>query len=55
MTTGTVRFHRVRRAPRERIYRAFLDAGAMAKWLPLCGFNGERFDAYLARKTPWDS
>ena len=34
MTTTTVRLHRVLRAPAERIYRAFLDADAMAKWLP---------------------
>ena len=35
---GTVRLHRVLRAPAERIYRAFLDPGAMAKWLPPNGF-----------------
>lgn len=40
MTTGTVRFHRVVRAPPERVYRAFLDADAMAKWLPPDGFTG---------------
>lgn len=40
MATGTVRFHRVIRAPAERIYRAFLDADAMAKWLPPNGFTG---------------
>jgi uncharacterized protein YndB with AHSA1/START domain len=39
MTTGTVRLHRVLRAPAERIYRAFLDADAMAKWLPPYGFT----------------
>jgi uncharacterized protein YndB with AHSA1/START domain len=39
-TTGTVRFHRVLRAPRERVYRAFLDPGAMCKWLPPHGFTG---------------
>ena len=38
---GTVRFHRVLRAPAERIYRAFLDADAMAKWLPPNGFTGK--------------
>ncbi len=38
--TGTVRFHRVLTAPPERIYRAFLDADAMAKWLPPHGFTG---------------
>jgi uncharacterized protein YndB with AHSA1/START domain len=40
MATGTVRLHRVLRAPPERIYRAFLEAAAMAKWLPPNGFTG---------------
>lgn len=39
--TGTVRLHRVLRAPAERIYRAFLDPGAMVKWLPPYGFTGK--------------
>jgi uncharacterized protein YndB with AHSA1/START domain len=39
--TGTVRLHRVLRAPPERIYRAFLDPDAMAKWLPPHGFTGK--------------
>lgn len=39
MATGTVRLHRVLRANPERIYRAFLDADAMAKWLPPYGFT----------------
>src|SRR5215208_1552994 len=38
--TGTVRFHRVLKAPPERVYRAFLNADAMAKWLPPNGFTG---------------
>ncbi len=38
---GTVRLHRVLQAPPERIYRAFLDADAMAKWLPPHGFTGK--------------
>lgn len=38
---GTVQFHRVLRAPRERVYRAFLDADARAKWLPPNGFTGK--------------
>jgi uncharacterized protein YndB with AHSA1/START domain len=38
---GTVRLHRVLRAPAERIYRAFLDPDAMAKWLPPNGFTGK--------------
>jgi len=41
MSTGTVRLHRVLRATPERIYRAFLDADAMAKWLPPNGFTGK--------------
>jgi uncharacterized protein YndB with AHSA1/START domain len=40
MSTGTVRFHRVLKAPPERIYRAFLDPDAMAKFLPPHGFTG---------------
>lgn len=39
--TGTVRLHRVLRAPAERVYRAFLDPEAMAKWLPPHGFTGK--------------
>ncbi len=39
MTTGTVRLHRVLRATPERVYRAFLDPDAMAKWLPPHGFT----------------
>ena len=39
--TGTVRLHRVLRAPPERVYRAFLDADAKAKWLPPNGFVGK--------------
>jgi len=39
MATGTVKFHRVLRADPERVYRAFLDADAMAKWLPPYGFT----------------
>ena len=39
MPIGTVRLHRVLRAKPERIYRAFLDADAMAKWLPPYGFT----------------
>jgi uncharacterized protein YndB with AHSA1/START domain len=41
MSTGTVRLHRVLRAKPERVYRAFLDPDAMAKWLPLNGFTGK--------------
>ena len=38
---STVQLHRVIRATPERIYRAFLDADAMAKWLPPNGFTGK--------------
>jgi uncharacterized protein YndB with AHSA1/START domain len=40
-TTGTVRLHRVLRAPAARIYKAFLDPEAMVKWLPPHGFTGK--------------
>ncbi|KIF81373.1 SRPBCC family protein [Noviherbaspirillum autotrophicum] len=39
MSTGTVRLHRVLRASPERVYQAFLNAEAMAKWLPPYGFT----------------
>lgn len=39
--TNTIRLHRVLRATPERVYRAFLDADAMAKWLPPNGFTGK--------------
>jgi len=41
MSTNTIRLHRVIRATPEKIYRAFLDADAMAKWLPPNGFTGK--------------
>ena len=41
MSTGTVRLHRVLKAPPERVYRAFLDPDAIAKWLPPHGFTGK--------------
>ena len=41
MSTGTVRLHRVLKAPPERVYRAFLDPDAMVKWLPPHGFTGK--------------
>jgi uncharacterized protein YndB with AHSA1/START domain len=40
MPGNTIRLHRVLRAPPERIYRAFLDADAMVRWLPPNGFTG---------------
>ena len=41
MPANTIRLHRVLRATPERVYRAFLDADAMAKWLPPHGFTGK--------------
>ena len=41
MTTNTIRLHRVLRATPERVYRAFLDPDAKAKWLPPHGFTGK--------------
>jgi uncharacterized protein YndB with AHSA1/START domain len=38
---GTVKLHRVLRTKPERVYKAFLDADAMAKWLPPNGFTGK--------------
>lgn len=38
---STIRLHRVLRAPPERVYRAFLDASALAKWLPPHGFTAQ--------------
>lgn len=37
---GTVKLHRILRAPPKRVYRAFTDAAAMCKWLPPHGFTG---------------
>jgi len=47
MPTSTIQLHRVFQAPPERVYHAFLDADAMAKWLPPNGFTGRvhRMDA----------
>jgi uncharacterized protein YndB with AHSA1/START domain len=39
MPAGTVNLHRVLRAKPEKVYRAFLDAGAIAKWIPPYGFT----------------
>ena len=40
-TTGTVHLHRVLRAPASKVYRAFLEPAAMAKWLPPSGFTAQ--------------
>jgi uncharacterized protein YndB with AHSA1/START domain len=39
MSTHTIRLHRVVRSTPEKVYRAFLDADAMSKWLPPHGFT----------------
>lgn len=39
MTTGTVRLHRMLRAQPEKVYRAFINAQALSKWLPPYGFT----------------
>ena len=39
MTTGTVQLHRVLKAKPEKVYRAFLDPAAMAKWIAPYGFT----------------
>jgi uncharacterized protein YndB with AHSA1/START domain len=41
MMPSTIRLHRVRRATPERVYRAFLDADAIVKWVPPNGFTGK--------------
>lgn len=40
MAGNTVKLHRVLKAPPERVYRAFINAEAMEKWLPPNGFTG---------------
>lgn len=41
MTTNTVQLHRVFKSTVERVYRAFVDPDALAKWLPPHGFTGK--------------
>jgi len=41
MPTNTIRLHRVLRSTPDKVYRAFLDADAKAKWLPPNGFTGK--------------
>jgi uncharacterized protein YndB with AHSA1/START domain len=49
MSTSTITLHRVLRTKPERVYRAFLDASAMSKWLPPHGFTGQvqKMDAHV--------
>ena len=51
MPTANIKLHRVLRAPPERVYRAFLEADAMAKWLPPYGFT--RRMGSRAKSTTW--
>ncbi len=55
MTTGTVRLHRVLRTKPAKIYKAFLDAAAIAKWLPPYGFvcKVEHMDTSALRCRSW--
>ena len=39
MSTGTVTLHRVLKSTPDKVYRAFLNPAAMAKWLPPYGFT----------------
>lgn len=39
MTTNTVQLHRILRTQPDKVYRAFLEAGAISKWLPPYGFT----------------
>lgn len=41
MSTHTIRLHRVVRSTPEKVYRAFLDADALIKWMPPCGFTAK--------------
>lgn len=41
MATNTVRLHRVLKAPPDRVYRAFLEADALVKWIPPYGFTAK--------------
>ncbi len=41
MPTGTVRLHRVLKAPPQRVFRAFTEPAAMCRWLPPYGFTAE--------------
>ncbi|AXU43380.1 hypothetical protein C6W84_0305 [Acinetobacter baumannii] len=53
MATGTVKLHRVFKAPAERVYRAFLDPDALVKWMAPHGFTAKvhSFDAKVGAHT----
>lgn len=52
---NTIQFHRVLRTSPEKVYRAFLDADAMTKWLPPNGFTGRvhHMDAHQGGTYIW--
>jgi uncharacterized protein YndB with AHSA1/START domain len=52
MATNPIKLHRVLRATPEKVYRAFLDADAMAKWLRSNGFTGKVYK--LEPKVGWN-
>lgn len=47
MPTNTVQLHRILKSTPERVYRAFLDADAMVKWLPPHGFTGKVHEMHV--------
>ena len=52
LMSNTVQFHRVLRAAPEKVYRAFLDPDALAKWLPPDGFTGRVHHICLLYTSP---
>ena len=50
MQNNTIRLHRVLRATPEKIYKAFLDPDAMAKWLPPNGFTARVHQTAVANR-----
>ena len=53
MTTGTVKLHRVLHSTPDRVYRSFLDAAAMSKWLPPNGFTGTVHEMHAEVRGSW--
>ena len=53
MTSNTIRLHRIIKATPERIYRAFLDADALTKWLPPNGFTGKVVSGFMFAVADW--
>jgi len=52
-TTGTVRLHRVLRAPAQRIYRAFTEPQAFTRWLPPFGFTAQLHEMDARQGGRW--